>query len=58
MTDETKKSSQAAAQYQFWPLNGQYCQICALFQNPNKCKVVAGNISPGGWCRNFIGSQR
>jgi len=24
-----------------------------LFEKPNACKVVAGEVSPDGWCKAF-----
>jgi len=45
--------SQAAAQYQGRPNAGLSCAACALFRPPAACAVVAGAISPNGWCRFF-----
>jgi hypothetical protein len=45
--------SQAAAQYQDQPRGGFSCAACALFRPPGSCAVVAGAISPHGWCRFF-----
>ena len=45
--------SQAAAQYQGLPKAGLSCAACALFRPPAACAVVAGAISPTGWCRFF-----
>jgi hypothetical protein len=33
--------------------NGQKCSACVAFQPPNACAVVAGTISPNGWCGAF-----
>jgi hypothetical protein len=45
------KVSQRAAQYQPAPKGGQACAGCNSFIAPNHCKLVAGEISPSGWCR-------
>jgi len=48
-----QKMSQADAGYQDWPKNGLTCAACTLFRKPRSCEVVAGDISPEGWCRYF-----
>jgi hypothetical protein len=48
-----QKVSQAEAQYQDTPKGGFSCAACALFRPPRACAVVAGDISPSGWCRFF-----
>ena len=45
--------SQAAAGYQNTPKGPQICGGCPYFQAPNRCQVVAGDISVSGWCRLF-----
>ena len=41
------------AQYQDTP-NGIYnCGMCTLFEAPNACKVVEGEVSKDGWCKAF-----
>jgi hypothetical protein len=45
--------SQAEAHYQDRPKNGLSCAACALFRPPAACTVVAGVVSPNGWCRFF-----
>jgi hypothetical protein len=45
--------SQQAAAYQPSPKNGQKCLDCALFIQPQACKVVEGTISPVGWCKFY-----
>jgi hypothetical protein len=47
------KASQADAQYQATPKDGQSCAACQLFRPPDACQVVAGAISPAGWCKFF-----
>jgi hypothetical protein len=47
------KLSQREAQYQPTPKYGQSCAMCQLFRPPDGCQIVAGDISPGGWCKFF-----
>lgn len=47
------KTSQKVAKYQNHPHEGQHCQICRFFEPPNSCQLVAGTISPNGWCSFF-----
>jgi hypothetical protein len=47
------KMTRAQAQYQDMP-NGIYsCGLCSLFEAPNACKVVEGEVSKDGWCKAF-----
>jgi hypothetical protein len=48
-----QKMSAAEAQYQNRPKNSFRCAACALFRPPATYVVVAGAISPNGWCRFF-----
>jgi hypothetical protein len=52
-TEAQEKIPQAAVQYQATPKDGQKCRICVNFEAPNACKIVAGTISPDGWCIAF-----
>ena len=54
------KSPQQSARYQDHPNGSQHCANCRQFQPPSSCKVVAGKISPNGWCSIYFakGSQR
>ena len=47
---EDEKIAQELVQYQNEPKDGQKCSGCAQWVAPNACKVVAGNISPNGYC--------
>lgn len=53
------KGSQAQFKYQSHPNGKQQCSGCSLFMPgknasaPGTCKVVAGAISPNGWCIAF-----
>ena len=44
------KVEQSVVQYQAQPKDGAKCSGCANYVAPNACKVVAGVISPEGWC--------
>jgi hypothetical protein len=48
------KSSPQAAGYQDRPNGGQRCSNCAHFQPPAACKIVAGRVSPQGWCKIYF----
>jgi hypothetical protein len=45
------KVSQSAAHFQSTPKGGQACAGCNSFIAPSQCKLVAGGISPSGWCQ-------
>ena len=45
------KMSKQAAKYQDNPNGEQQCDNCAHYiAETNTCKLVEGNVSPGGWC--------
>jgi hypothetical protein len=47
------KMTRKQAEYQDTP-NGIYsCGLCSLFEAPNGCKVVDGEVSKDGWCKAF-----
>ena len=48
-----QKADKKAVMYQTTPKNGQSCNKCVQFEPPNACKIVAGDISPAGWCLLF-----
>jgi hypothetical protein len=48
------KMKQPAAAYQDTPKGDQQCSNCSLFQEPNECTLVEGNISPAGWCKFWV----
>jgi hypothetical protein len=51
--EASEKMTRAQAQYQDAP-NGIYsCGLCTLFERPNACKVVEGEVSKDGWCKAF-----
>lgn len=47
------KLSHAVAKYQDQPKGDQKCSTCVQFLPPGSCKLVAGPISPTGWCRFY-----
>ncbi|GAA5445746.1 iron oxidase [Microbulbifer sp. NBRC 101763] len=60
VTDRTNaqiKAKKEAVNYQDTPNNGKKCVDCQLFQPPNACIVVEGEISPEGWCSLFVLKQ-
>lgn len=47
------KLAQTVAKYQANPKNGQECSTCVNFVAPAACRLVAGSISPHGWCQFY-----
>ncbi len=47
---QDQKLAQNLVQYQDQPKDGNECDKCVNWVAPNQCKIVAGNISPKGWC--------
>ncbi len=50
---DAAKMAQPAAAYQATPKGPQQCDNCLLFQAPNACQIVDGEISPSGWCKFY-----
>jgi hypothetical protein len=48
------KMSQASVAYQDSPKGDQQCSNCSLFQEPNGCTIIDGNVSPEGWCKFWV----
>ncbi len=48
-----EKIDKAMVLYQDKPKEDQQCSKCLHFQPPNACAIVAGTISPTGWCGAF-----
>jgi hypothetical protein len=48
--DAQSKTPKKVAKYQDHPNKGQQCSTCNFFRPPHSCQLVAGNISPKGWC--------
>jgi hypothetical protein len=49
-----EKQTKEAAQYQDTPKGIQMCSNCSLFVEPASCKLVEGDISPNGWCKDYV----
>ncbi len=49
--------SKAEAMYKDQPKGIQRCAICLNFAPPDACRLVAGTISPNGWCMFFAGKE-
>ena len=45
-----QKASKQAMKYQDKPSGDQKCANCLQFEAPKTCKVVAGDVSPNGYC--------
>jgi High potential iron-sulfur protein len=51
--DAQSKTPKNVAKYQDNPNKGAKCSDCRFFQPPKSCQLVAGDISPNGWCSFF-----
>ncbi len=47
---QAAKVAQTTAQYQATPKGTAQCSGCGSFIAPSACKLVAGTITPSGWC--------
>lgn len=47
------KVPKTAAHYQDKPKGAANCANCQHFQPPASCNLVAGKISPSGWCQFY-----
>jgi anaerobic selenocysteine-containing dehydrogenase len=54
VTQAAAKMAQKAVEYQDTPKGDQQCSNCSLFQEPNSCTLVDGEISPAGWCKFWV----
>ena len=52
--EASAKMAQKAVEYQDTPKGDQECSNCSLFQEPNACTLVDGEISPKGWCKFWV----
>jgi hypothetical protein len=51
--EASDKMTPQQAEYRDTP-NGIYsCGLCTLFEPPNGCKVVEGEVRKDGWCKAF-----
>jgi hypothetical protein len=48
------KMNQKSVAYQDTPKDDQKCSNCSLFQEPNACTLVDGEISAEGWCKFWV----
>ena len=48
-----QKIAQNLVQYQEKPKGPQECDNCLHFVPPSSCKMVAGKITPKGWCQLY-----
>jgi hypothetical protein len=49
----SEKMTRQQAEYRDTPDGIYSCGMCTLFEKPNACKVVEGEISIDGWCKAF-----
>ena len=56
-TKDAEKISKADALYQYQPKGQQRCAICLQFMPPGQCRIVAGPVSPNGWCQFFAARE-
>jgi hypothetical protein len=49
----SEKMTRQQAEYQDTPKDIYSCATCTLFEPPNACKVVEGEVSRDGWCKAF-----
>lgn len=49
-----QKVSKEAMKYQDKPNGTMQCSNCMQFEPPSSCKVVAGTISPNGYCIAWV----
>ena len=54
VTEASAKMARKAVEYQDTPKGDQECSNCSLFQEPNACTLVDGEISPKGWCKFWV----
>ena len=54
LKEAAAKMSQPSVAYQDSPKGDQECSNCSLFQEPNACTLVDGQISPKGWCKFWV----
>jgi hypothetical protein len=50
---QDEKLAQSVVRYQNVPKDGQRCDHCVNWLAPRGCKLVAGTLSPSGWCVAF-----
>ena len=53
-TEASEKMTRQQAEYQDAPKDIYSCGMCTLFEPPQYCKVVEGEVSRDGWCKAFV----
>jgi hypothetical protein len=48
-----RKATKQEAEYQDTPKGILMCGTCTLFEPPNACKVMEGEVKVEGWCNLF-----
>ncbi|WP_150040123.1 hypothetical protein [Rhodovastum atsumiense] len=48
-----QKLEKSIVMYQDKPKGDQQCDKCLHWQAPKSCAIIAGDISPTGWCGAF-----
>lgn len=51
--ETSDKMTRQQAAYRDTPYGIYSCGLCTLFEPPNGCKVVEGEVSKDGWCKAF-----
>lgn len=54
MAEAQEKATKTMAKYQDHPNGSSQCAVCRYFRPPHACQLVAGDISPNGWCSYFL----
>jgi High potential iron-sulfur protein len=54
MREHSNPDGARHAEYQATPKGDQQCSNCNLFQEPNACTLVDGEISAAGWCKFWV----
>ena len=52
------KASKEDVGYQDVPKGVQTCANCVLFEAPNLCTSVQGEVNGNGWCRIWVEKRR
>lgn len=55
---EAAQLSQAQVKYQTTPKGDHSCANCSKFITPSSCQIVAGTITPTGWCLFYNKKQK
>jgi hypothetical protein len=53
----SEKMTRQQAEYREMPNGIHSCGMCTLFERPNVCKVVEGEVSKDGWCKAFAAAD-